>query len=120
MVNKCPYNKLGENRVVPGELLGIIEAIRGELLGEKPKPTHAEPVDYLLRVSRWAREMGRTWTSVGVGECPRCGKEGTVIVRTRGKEDKLIYRHRGTMCTVGSLREVTNIKITKYLEIVDE
>lgn len=75
---------------------------------------------YLHEVAQWAKEHGRVWTSIGVGICPICGREGVVVVRTRGNEAKVLYRHGKSTCTLGTIDEsIDRLNITRFLEIVE-
>lgn len=112
---------------VPTVVQGITEqqsTQEGTAITAKPSPPtviNKESIRrYLNEVAQWAREHGRVWTSVGVGKCPICGREGTVVIRTRGNEAKVLYRHGKSTCTLGTIDEsIDKLNIMKFLEIVE-
>ena len=126
----CPYSSLGSNVVLPGDVLKIINDIENALFTQQAtgKENELEPPsqltreslrNYLKNVARWARLQGRTWVSVAVGKCPICGREGTLVVRIVGNEDKVLYRHGSSTCTIGLIDDaIDKINISRFLRIV--
>ncbi|WP_069807401.1 hypothetical protein [Vulcanisaeta thermophila] len=145
----CPYSYLGEEIVLPENSRALINELLNQLMvkptkttetsqsggnasvqetqaapGAKPSPPAVIDRDsvgrYLNDVVRWAREHGRVWVSVGVGRCPICGREGVVVVRVRGEDAKVLYRHGKSTCTVGPVGEsIDRVNITRFYELTD-
>lgn len=48
----------------------------------------------------------KTTRTVGKARCPRCGREGTLVIRTIGNEEYVYIRHGRKWCYIGPRRLV--------------